>query len=138
MGDHRTPPKPPYFDTVPEGTCRWCNQEVGLTPKGKVSKSRWHKACLIQYKLIHWPSSTRRAVFKRDRGVCCQCNTKCGKNTIPWHMDHRLPLIESQGDINYWKLPNLQTLCSPCHITKTSQEATARAAKRKADKDKNA
>jgi 5-methylcytosine-specific restriction endonuclease McrA len=139
MSAHRTPPKPPYFDTVPEGTCRWCNQEVGLTPKGKPSKSRWHPACLKEYKLLFWPRSTRRAVWRRDKSVCAGCGAKC-LYPLEWHMDHIKPLIEANGDISYWQLPNLQTLCTPCHTTKTSQEATERAAKRKLlkEKDKNA
>jgi 5-methylcytosine-specific restriction endonuclease McrA len=55
-------------------------------------------------------------------------------------MDHIKPLIAANGDISYWQLPNLQTLCTPCHTAKTSQEATERAAKRKLlkEKDKNA
>lgn len=138
MGAHRTPPKPPYFDTVPEGTCRWCNQEVGRTPKGKQSKSRWHPACLKEYKMLFWPDTTRRAVYRRDKGVCAECGAQCNDYPNPWHMDHIKPLIEAQGDINYWKLPNLQTLCTPCHTAKTSREATERAAKRRAAKDKNA
>jgi 5-methylcytosine-specific restriction endonuclease McrA len=139
MSAHRTPPKPPYFDTVPEGTCRWCNQEVGLTPKGKPSKSRWHPACLKEYKLLFWPSSTRRAVWRRDKSVCAGCGAKC-LYPLEWHMDHIKPLIAANGDISYWQLPNLQTLCTPCHTAKTSQEATERAAKRKLlkEKDKNA
>jgi hypothetical protein len=138
MGAHRTPPKPPYFDTVPEGTCRWCNQEVGLTPKGKQSKSRWHPACLAEYKLLFWPATTRRAVYKRDRAKCNQCGAKCDRYQNPWHMDHIKPLVEAQGNLDYWRLPNLQTLCEPCHTAKTSHEATERAAKRRAAKDKNA
>jgi len=135
MGDHRTPPKPPYFDTVPEGTCRWCNKEVGLTPTGKQSNSRWHPVCLAEYKLLFWPTTTRRVVYKRDRAKCAKCGSKCDRYKNPWHMDHIKPLIEAQGNLDYWRLQNLQTLCTPCHTTKTSQEATERAAKRKADKN---
>jgi 5-methylcytosine-specific restriction endonuclease McrA len=133
MASHRTPPKPPHFDEAPEGTCCWCNQEVGLTPKGKPSKSRWHAACLKDYKQLFWPSNTRRAVLRRDKAVCAQCGVKCNYN-LPWHMDHIKPLVEANGDISYWQLPNLQTLCTPCHTAKTSQEATARAEKRKQSK----
>jgi 5-methylcytosine-specific restriction endonuclease McrA len=136
MGDHRTPPKPPYFDTVPEGTCRWCNKEVGLTPKGKPSKSRWHKACLVEYKMLFWPTTTRRAVNRRDKGICGKCGVQCSY-PLEWHMDHIKPLYLANDNINFWKLDNLQTLCEPCHIAKTSQEATERAAKRKLLKEKD-
>jgi 5-methylcytosine-specific restriction endonuclease McrA len=46
-------------------------------------------------------------------------------------VDHILPLIEAQGDLDYWRLPNLATLCVPCHIKKTSREATDRAQRRR-------
>lgn len=136
MSSHRVPPKPPHFDTAPEGTCRWCNQEVGLTPRGKPSKSRWHKACLAEYKLLNWPSHTRRAVLRRDKAICASCGVKCSYGN-PWHVDHIKPLVEANGDIEYWKLPNLQTLCSDCHKKKTGQEATQRAEKRKSLKSKD-
>lgn len=135
MSGHRKPPLPPHYETAPEGTCRWCNQEVGLTSKGKPSKSRWHTACLKDYKLLHWPTTTRRAVLRRDKAICAKCGVKCTYQ-LPWHMDHIKPLIESNGDISYWQLPNLQTLCENCHKEKTGKEATARAEKRKQDKAK--
>lgn len=132
MSSHRIPPKPDWFETTPPGTCRWCNEEVGLTPKGKPSKSRWHQTCLTEYKLIFWPGATRRAVWKRDTGRCAKCSHICEKKGIDgWHMDHIVPLIESNGDIKYWTLPNLQTLCKRCHAEKTSREATERAKKRR-------
>lgn len=46
-------------------------------------------------------------------------------------MDHIKPLIEANGDINYWKMGNLQTLCKACHHKKTGEEATHRAEERK-------
>jgi 5-methylcytosine-specific restriction endonuclease McrA len=49
-------------------------------------------------------------------------------------MDHIKPLIEAQGDLSFWQMGNLQTLCHPCHTAKTSSEATERAAKRRAAK----
>lgn len=130
--DHRVPPKPPWFDTVPEGTCKWCNKQIGLTKKGQPSKSRWHPTCVKEYKLLFWPTTTRRAVLKRDKGVCRGCGVQCsGKGATRWHMDHIQPLIEAQGNMDFWRLGNLQTLCTACHKEKTSREATERAEKRK-------
>lgn len=132
MTIHRIPPKPEYFDTVPEGTCRWCNKEIGLTPKGRASKARWHPLCFSEYKFLFWPSTTRLVVWKRDNGRCATCNTVCDrKGANGWNMDHITPLIEANFDIQYWQLSNLQTLCKPCHKVKTSAEATERAVKRK-------
>lgn len=138
MNDHRIPPKPEWFDTVPEGTCRWCNEEIGLTKRGKPSKSRWHAACVTEYKMLFWPTATRRAVWKRDKGVCRECGTQCDKKGANgWHMDHIKPLVEAKGDLNYWRLPNLQTLCKVCHTAKTSREATERATKRRMLKEQD-
>lgn len=132
MSEHRKPPLPPHFDTAPEGTCKWCGESTGMTPKGKPSKSRWHQKCVEEYKMLFWPTTTRRAVWRRDKGVCKECGTQCSRRGEPkWHMDHIKPLIEANGDINYWKLENLQTLCVSCHTKKTSVEATNRANQRK-------
>lgn len=135
MSDHRKPPKPPHYDTALEGVCRWCNVPIGVTPRGKPSKARWHIRCLSEFKLLHWPTKTRQAVWRRDSGKCAGCGTICAKKGLPkWHMDHIKPLIEAKGDITYWQMGNLQTLCHPCHTTKTSAEATERAVKRRAAK----
>lgn len=135
MSKHRIPPTPPHFETAPLGTCRWCNELIGNTARGKVSKARWHVKCVAVYKLLFWPTKTRQAVWRRDSGKCAGCGTICAKKGLPkWHMDHIKPLIEAKGDITYWQMGNLQTLCHPCHTTKTSAEATERAVKRRAAK----
>ena len=132
---YRIPPKPEYFDSVPPGTCRWCNELTGLTPKGKVKTSRWHSHCLQEYKLLFWPTTTRKAVWKRDAGICNECKTQCEKQNNGWHLDHIKPLIEAKGDLSFWQMGNLQTLCKVCHKNKTSKEATERAIKRKNHKN---
>lgn len=133
MTNHRIPPKPVHFELSTPGTCRWCNRKIGLTPKGRESKSTWHRHCLVEYKLLFWPSTTRKAVWKRDKGRCNTCTTVCTKSGLTkWHMDHIIPLIQADGNLKYWQLGNLQTLCKPCHTVKTSAEATARAVVRRA------
>lgn len=48
-------------------------------------------------------------------------------------MDHIRPLFENQsGDLSFWKLDNLATLCLECHRQKCAAEAATRAAERKA------
>lgn len=95
-------------------------------------RARWHPDCLDEYKIIYWPQETRKAVFERDRGICGVCGAADGY----WEMDHHRPLFEARGRIEFWKLPNLVTLCRPCHVAKTSAEATARAEKRRLGKKK--
>lgn len=135
MSNHRTPPKPPYYDTVPEGTCRWCNLEVGLTRTGRKSKSRWHTSCFEEYAILFFASTTRKAVWQRDKGKCASCGCQTDrKGQNGWQMDHIVPLIEANGDLQYWRLGNLQTLCKRCHTTKTSAEAAERARLRRLNK----
>ncbi len=84
---------------------------------------------------------------KRDRGVCQSCglDTKELRRKIQgrgrtqrlrdlgflprrslWELDHVVPLIEGGSH----DADNLQTLCVPCHRSKTADEARARAAQR--------
>lgn len=127
---HRLPPKSPYYHNPKKGQCRHCGKDV-LKPNGELNKrANWHKKCVQEYKLIHWPQVTRKAVFKRDKGKCADCGV-IAKRGQRWDMDHIKPLVESKGDLSYWQLPNLQTLCPPCHIKKTSAEASKRALARK-------
>jgi 5-methylcytosine-specific restriction endonuclease McrA len=127
---HRKPPKPAAYEAKP-GTCRYCGNPL-LDEQGRIRKrASWHKDCLEEFKIIYWPAETRKAVWKRDRGQCANCPTICDGFEIPWEMDHRKPLIEAKGNIEYWKLFNLDLLCLTCHSKKTSAEATARAAARK-------
>jgi 5-methylcytosine-specific restriction endonuclease McrA len=135
MSSHRTPPKPKHYSTAPKGHCRYCGKGIFKGEKLNMRAS-WHEHCLKEYKLIYWPKETRKAVWRRDRGTCASCGTKCHiKN---WDLDHRQPLIEAKGRIEFWKMDNLATLCKPCHKEKTSREATARAAARRELKETKA
>ena len=128
MQEHRKPPKPHYYDTALPGDCRYCGQPI-YKKNGKINlRASWHKECVEEYKIIYWPKETRKAVWQRDRGHCAGCGTKCGLKG--WEMDHIKPLIEAHGDISYWKMDNLATLCHQCHKNKTGSEASARAAAR--------
>ena len=133
MQDHRIPPKPVYYDTAPAGDCRYCGQPI-YKKDGKINlRAGWHKDCVEEYKLIYWVKETRKAVWKRDRGHCAGCGTKCGLKG--WEMDHHKPLYEANGDITYWHLSNCTTKCHACHKAKTSKEATARAEARAIQKE---
>jgi 5-methylcytosine-specific restriction endonuclease McrA len=135
MTKHRIPPKPDYFNTVLPGTCRWCNTGISLTPTGRESKAKWHADCLTEYLLVTRPSNSRRAVWRRDSGLCNTCGAVCSKKgENKWQMDHIIPLINANGELKYWMLGNLQTLCNSCHNVKTALEAGDRARKRKEKK----
>jgi 5-methylcytosine-specific restriction endonuclease McrA len=126
--DHRTPAKPEHYETAIPGYCRYCGEGI-FKPGGKLNqRANWHPACVAEYRVIYWPAETRRAVWRRDKGLCAGCAHKCAKHA--WEMDHIVPLFEAQGDIEAFKLPNLQTLCLTCHKIKTGGEATIRAERR--------
>lgn len=63
----------------------------------------------------HWPK-LRRAVIRRDGGRCVKCGS-----TVALTVDHRIP-IHLGGTHT---MTNLQTLCDPCHRSKTAAEAVA-------------
>lgn len=134
---HRIPPKPIHYSTAPLGYCRYCGGGIYREDGRLKTRANWHPSCLEEYKLIYWPGKTRAAVWKRDHGQCAHCVNKADRNRNgAWHMDHIKPLVEAKGDLSYWRLGNLQTLCEPCHKAKTAAEATARAAARRAKKGK--
>lgn len=131
---HRIPPKPLHYDKAGPGQCRYCGDTV-LGKQGKPkTRPSWHEKCVVEYRVIYWPSSTRRAVWERDKGKCADCGIVSPWRGAYWHVDHKKPLVEARGDLSYWKLPNLQTLCVPCHKKKTGAEATSRALTAKSKK----
>jgi 5-methylcytosine-specific restriction endonuclease McrA len=142
------------FSDAPRGECRWCGETIlyAQGPKeGEVDRRRrWHPECVDVYNASD-PREARRLVRKRDRGVCAECRLDTNKlrrevqgrgrtkklrerGFVPrrslWELDHIVPLIDGGGH----ELPNLQTLCTPCHKKKTAREATLRAARGEADR----
>jgi len=55
----------------------------------------------------------RRGILARDRGICQQCGRPGSE------IDHRISPAQGGTD----DPDNLQTLCRPCHATKTAQQA---------------
>jgi hypothetical protein len=134
MQNHRKPPKPPFYHTGGAGSCRQCGEDI-LKKDGSINKrASWHPACVTEYRLVHFPNDTRRAVWKRDKGVCYLCREVVSKKA--WEMEHIKPLFEAEGDLTFWQLPNIAVCCVPCHRKKSAEEAGRRAAIRKAAKAK--
>jgi hypothetical protein len=130
MQDHRKPPKPAHYLTAGSGTCRQCGGDI-LKKDGSINKrASWHPKCVTEYRLVHFPNDTRRAVWKRDKGKCYICGTIVGRRE--WELEHIRPLIEAKGDLSFWQLPNCACVCIPCHQKKTAKEAGERAAARRA------
>lgn len=53
------------------------------------------------------------------------CGIECEHSD--WQVDHTLPLWAADGEVAFWGLDNLQTLCHPCHKAKSAAEAKQRA-----------
>lgn len=45
-----------------------------------------------------------------------------------WQADHIRPLLDANGDIEFYLLANLQTLCTPCHVAKGVEDNRRRKA----------
>ncbi len=146
MTDHRRPAIP--FSDAPRGTCRWCGEDIvhasGSHEGEPNRRRRWHPGCVDQYNASD-PREARRRIRKRDRGICADCGLDTiklkrefraigrGRNKAIrergfkprqslWELDHIVPLIDG-GDHSD---ENLQTLCTPCHVEKTTREASER------------
>jgi 5-methylcytosine-specific restriction endonuclease McrA len=149
MSAHRRPEI--RFSDAPRGTCRWCGDDIlhlDGEKQGEVNlRRRWHPSCVDIYNATD-PREARRRVRKRDRGRCAECKLDtnalrrkiramgrgrtqelCRLGFKPrkslWELDHIVPLVDGGSH----DLDNLQTLCTPCHIKKTAEEARLRAAR---------
>lgn len=127
---HRKPPLPPSMRAKKQrGSCRWCALPI-VNSKGEPVKKLWHRKCVKEFKLLHWPAETRRAVFERDQGKCARCARQ--HPTLRgnlWQHDHIRPLVEANGDLTFWHLDNIQTLCTtPCHVEKGKEDNARRRA----------
>lgn len=154
MAEHRRPEIP--FTDADRGVCRWCGESI-LHEEGDLAGSpnrrrRWHQDCVDEYNASD-PREARRRIRKRDRGKCADCGLDTnqlkrefkaigrGRNRIIrergfktrkslWELDHIIPLIDGGGHSD----ENLQTLCTPCHVRKTVDEARERADRNRVEK----
>jgi hypothetical protein len=72
-------------------------------------------------KRVKVPTWCKRAIYFRDRGRCCFCNSDLSGSLSlisQEHFDHIVPL--AQGGLN--DISNLQLLCSHCNIKKSDNE----------------
>ena len=156
MTAHRRPTI--RFGDAPRGTCRWCGEPILHESGAKLGepnrRRRWHPACADEYNQSD-PREARRRVRMRDRGRCAVCRVDTNKirrevkgrgrakklralgykiRGSLWELDHVTPLIDGGSH----ELSNLQTLCTPCHLKKTGEEARRRARCRQAQAETNA
>ena len=135
-----------------KGQCTWCGRAV---PRGR--RTWCGPACVEAFRLRYDPGYCRRAVERRDRGIC----SSCGRDTrqiaaalAAMERDLRMPglrswqsvpwrsLVEVLRDYAAWEadrivpvvaggaalgLGNLRTLCRACHKRETAALAGQRA-----------
>lgn len=87
-----------------------------------------------EYGVLLSSAAQRRAVYARDKGICCDCGTDCGSKN--YHADHdralhALPLSGPRSAypeiLWFWGIKNLRLLCHRCHLKKTIAENVANA-----------
>jgi hypothetical protein len=126
---HRNPPLPVWFMDCPWGVCRWCGKIIWDEDGTILKRRHWHKECLKPYWIITDCKYAKAEVKKRDKGICAYCGKYC-QYRYEWELDHVKPLIDAVGDVTYWEMNNLQTLCNTCHERKTAQENSVRKTKK--------
>lgn len=142
--------KPPYRSQLKlhlprlRGKCQWCGLPTEEKTPANGLLRYWHKACETEFRIIVFPASARSHVRKRDKGICADCGAPPGFNdatlTEDWQVDHHVPLwkvkgMESAKRLEYFKLHNLVTRCTACHVVKSRAEAGERAHGRKVRKE---
>ena len=133
---HRFAQRRARLDT-PRGVCRVCGTVVERAARGRIRS--WHDGrataggerepnCLRDYKIATRPRFAKAIIARRDGARCRSCSASRGRAYLWLQLDHVRPLCQNGSP----GLDNLQLLCGACHAAKTSAEASARAAQRKA------
>lgn len=147
---------------VPKGCCTWCREPILAGQRKNPTRCSWHLECLAEYMLIYDWSTTRNLAFERAHGHCDGCGallaSECflkgdlrHQQSRAFFVDHVHPLVDwpeierpFAQDITLedfvfdvlerWLLTNLQVLCDDCNNTKTGEENSRRAVKRRREK----
>ena len=116
---------PEWFNPPQKGVCRWCGHLIWKDAETINKRRTWHQECLRPYWIVSDCRYAKREVKKRDNGICATCGKYCHYRW-EWQCDHIKPLIDANGDISFWQLENLQSLCNSCHFLKTAEENSSR------------
>jgi 5-methylcytosine-specific restriction endonuclease McrA len=64
--------------------CPWC----GIVETAK--RRRWHPDCVTAYRVACFSDDQRKALWKRDRGVCVECGTVAEDRFVRWEHQHSM------------------------------------------------
>ena len=126
--------------------CRFCDRRVKYPRRTFCSDK-----CVHDYKICTDPATARKAVFKRDQGVCARCSLDTEKllskvisrasksrfgDELMFRFERVYKFVTANND-SYWEndhivpvakggaklgLKNMQTLCIPCHRNKSVKD----------------
>lgn len=114
--DWRNPPL--KYAEAKRGLCRLCGKRIYRKDGSFNRDKKWHRRCYTAWGIASRPEAARRALWKRDKGHC----NVCGEFDERWEADHMRPLFTANGDFDFWRITNLQTICKPCHTIKSVKE----------------
>lgn len=123
-------PRHPYPSSIRPDYMRW-----GL-PRGDANGYATPQDRQRQDRI--WRSMEVRYAKRKDRLAAAARERFCEMVAQGWHehgggwqADHIRPLCEADGDLSFWELPNLRTLCTPCHKAKTREDVARLATRRR-------
>lgn len=114
------------FPLKTDGTCA-CGCGAQLTGRQKRwSSSKCSRAAVQEFRIQKGDVKViRKALLKRDGGVCAECKEKTGV----WDADHVTAVVNGGGGC---ALDGYQTLCVECHKKKTKLDLQERDQRRTA------
>lgn len=103
-----------------DGLCA-CGCGAQLTGRQKRwSSSKCSRAAVLEFRIQKGDvKHIRKALLKRDKGVCADCKEKANR----WEADHTLAVVNGGGGVG---LSGYQTLCIECHKKKTKGDMVIR------------
>ena len=118
------------FPLKTDGTCA-CGCQAQLTGRQKRwSSKKCSRAAVLEFRIQKGDvQEIRKALFKRDKGVCVECKQKAQF----WDADHTLAVVNGGGGC---ALDGYQTLCTDCHKKKTKLDLQERDQRRSGETGK--
>lgn len=74
------------------GKCQWCGKPVD--DDGRIY---WHFDCHVEFSIIIFPDAARRAVEKRDHGICVDCGEDWSERYVLRSSGTRVTISPDQG-----------------------------------------
>ena len=95
-----------------------CPTKPKYIPPEKVDKSKSWSSTTFDYNAPRWRNL--RNAYRNENPICEECKRQ-GITTPMAIVDHIIPISK---DGSAWDWKNLQSLCTPCHNSKSRKEQT--------------